>query len=79
MEFLLCAVAIRILQTAIIHSEGPGSKLKLAGGRNRKGQASIMIYTLGNSLAFFDQRLSCACYVIVATMCLPPTEGSKLG
>jgi uncharacterized membrane protein len=70
---LLCAgIAYTILQAAIVHAQGPGSKLAVALGTDMKGKLSVALYALAIPLAFFREWLSDALYVLVALMWLVP-------
>ena len=69
---LLAAIAYYILQRLIIAAQGPDSKLKAAVGRDFKGKISPFIYLAAILLAFVDERLSRALYVLVALMWLIP-------
>jgi uncharacterized membrane protein len=69
---LLAAVAYYILQRLIIAAQGPDSKLKAAVGRDFKGKISPFIYLAAILLAFVDERISRALYVLVALMWLIP-------
>jgi uncharacterized membrane protein len=69
---LLAAIAYFVLQTTIIRHQGPSSKLRAAVGRDVKGKVSPILYALAIPLAFVDQWISDALYVIVALMWLVP-------
>ncbi|MES1165212.1 MAG: TMEM175 family protein [Verrucomicrobiota bacterium] len=70
---LLCSgIAYVILQGRIIAHHGPDSKLARAVGRDRKGKASAVGYTLAIPLAFVDVRISIAIYVLFAAIWLIP-------
>jgi len=69
---LLAAVAYTILQTAIIRSQGAGSKLAAAVRGDVKGKISVVLYAGAIPLAFADRRLSIAIYVAVALIWLVP-------
>lgn len=69
---LAAAVAYYILQRMIIEEQGPNSKLKSAVGRDVKGKLSPLIYLAAIVLAFVNQWLSDALYVLVALMWLIP-------
>ncbi|HEV7892710.1 MAG TPA: TMEM175 family protein [Pyrinomonadaceae bacterium] len=66
------AVAYYILQRLIIAEQGPHSKLKTAVGRDVKGKLSPLIYLAAIVLAFVNQWLSDALYVLVALLWLIP-------
>lgn len=70
---LLCAaVAYWILQSLIIASQGPDSKLRAALGRDLKGKISPVLYVVAIPLAFIDRWLSYAIYVAVALVWMVP-------
>jgi uncharacterized membrane protein len=69
---LMAAIAYWILQRAIIVSQGSGSLLAHAIGRDLKGKLSPIIYALAILLAFFISWGSQLLYVIVALMWLIP-------
>ena len=69
---LAAAVAYFILQRMIIAQQGPHSKLKAAVGRDVKGKLSPLIYVVAIALAFVNQWVSDALYVLVALMWLIP-------
>src|SRR5207249_4017333 len=63
---LMSAVAYLILQQAIIAKQGRDSLLVGALGRDRKGKLSLLFYSLAIVLAFVNQWLADALYVLVA-------------
>ena len=70
---LLCAgIAYYILEQTIIHSQGANSKLEAAVGTDRKGIISVVLYAVAIPLAFVNQLISDAIYVLVALMWLIP-------
>jgi uncharacterized membrane protein len=69
---LAASVAYYILQRMIIAEQGPHSKLRAAVGRDVKGKLSPLIYVAAIVLAFFNQWVSDALYVLVALMWLIP-------
>lgn len=69
---LAAAVAYYVLQRLIIARQGPHSKLKAAVGRDVKGKLSPLIYLAAIVLAFVNQWVSDALYVLVALMWLIP-------
>ena len=69
---LLCAVAWRIMQAAIVHTQGSGSPLGGAVQRDTKGIASVVIYFVAIALAFIAPILAYACYAAVAAWWLIP-------
>jgi uncharacterized membrane protein len=69
---LMCAVSYTILQTAIIHEEGEGSRLGAAVGADRKGIASLVSYILAIPLAFVRPWIADILYIVVALIWLIP-------
>ena len=69
---LAAAIAYYILQKLIIAQQGADSKLKAAVGRDVKGKLSPLIYAVGILLAFVNQWIAQALYVLVALMWLIP-------
>jgi len=66
------AVAYTILQTAILREEGPNSRLAAAVKSDVKGKLSIVLYVLAVPLAFVNELMSDAIFVIVALIWLIP-------
>ena len=69
---LACAIAYTILQNQIIAEHGANSNLKAAIGNDIKGKVSLLVYTAAVILAFVNQWISDALYVLVALMWLVP-------
>ncbi len=70
---LLCpAIAYSILQAAILRGHGPHSQLAQAIGRDWKGKASLLAYSSGIGLAFFQPILADGLYLAVAMIWLLP-------
>ncbi len=69
---LAAAIAYYVLQKMIIAQQGRNSKLKAAIGRDLKGKISPLIYLAAIPLAFVNQWISDALYVLVALMWLVP-------
>ncbi len=69
---LLAGVAYYVLQSVILHVEGPDSALSLALGRDFKGKSSPIIYTVAILLALVNPVISLVLYVVVAAMWLVP-------
>jgi len=69
---LLAGIAYTILQTTIIASQGPGSKLKEAVRGDVKGKMSVAFYAAGIALAFVAPWVSISLYVVVAGTWLVP-------
>jgi uncharacterized membrane protein len=69
---LMPALAWYGLQWAILRSEGRGSALARALGRDLKGKVSPVLYLCGILLAFVDARIASAIYVLVAVLWFLP-------
>jgi uncharacterized membrane protein len=69
---LMAAVAYWILQQLIIASQGHGSLLKKAVGRDWKGKVSPLIYLSAIPMAFWSPWASQSLYVLVALVWLVP-------
>jgi len=69
---LLAGVAYYLLQRTIIRSQGRGSLLAAAIGRDFKGKASPIIYAASIPLAFAAPLVSNALFVAVAALWLVP-------
>jgi uncharacterized membrane protein len=69
---VMAALAYTLLQAAIIAEQGPGSRLAAAVGGDVKGKLSLALYALAIVLAFANQWISDALYVLVALMWLVP-------
>src|SRR5512137_1138935 len=63
-NLLCCAIAYTILQAVIIRSQGPGSPLAAAVAHDIKGKLSMTLYVLSIPLAFVNQWISEALYVV---------------
>ncbi len=69
---LFAGISYTILQTAIISSQGPGSKLAAAVKGDWKGKLSMVIYALAIPLAFVHSGIADIAYVLVALMWVVP-------
>jgi uncharacterized membrane protein len=69
---LMAGLAYPILQTVIIRTQGQGSPLAKAVGKDWKGKASAAIIIIGIALAFVHPWLACAAYATVAATWLIP-------
>ena len=70
---LACAgLAYTTLQTTIIRNQGPGSRLAIAVGKDRKGKFSLLAYASAIPLAFVEPRISDLIYVVIAAVWLIP-------
>jgi len=68
----MAAIAYWNLQRTIIATEGEGSLLARAVGRDLKGKISPLIYAIAIAAAFVNPWISQSCYVFVALMWLVP-------
>jgi uncharacterized membrane protein len=71
---LLAAAAYFILQNVIIHSQGKGSVLAQAVGRDLKGKASLALYALAIPAALVVPLASYLIYAPVAAIWLVPDK-----
>jgi uncharacterized membrane protein len=71
-NLLLAALAYYVLQQTIIKSQGLGSKLAAAVGRDAKGRISPLLYLAGIGLAFVHPWAAVAVFAGVALMWLVP-------
>jgi uncharacterized membrane protein len=69
---LMSAVAYVTLQHVIMRSQGEGSILRAAVGRDWKGKLSPVLYLAAIPLAFVSPWLSVGLYVLVALIWLVP-------
>jgi uncharacterized membrane protein len=69
---LAAAVAYFVLQQVIIRLQGPGSVVRAAVGRDRKGKLSPALYLLAIVLNPINRWLGVAVFVVVALMWLVP-------
>jgi uncharacterized membrane protein len=69
---LLSAIAYYILQQTIIRTQGHGSALKAAVGRDLKGRISPLIYATAIAISFVEPWISQLLYLLVALMWLVP-------
>ncbi|MBK7394518.1 MAG: DUF1211 domain-containing protein [Chloracidobacterium sp.] len=72
---LLCAISYTLLQNKLTkHSDGENALLAEAIGSDLKGKISMIIYIAAIPLAFVQQNISHAIYVIVALIWLVPDK-----
>ncbi len=79
---LLCAISYTLLQNKLTkHSDGENALLAEAVGSDLKGKISMALYIAAIPLAFVQQNISHAIYVIVALIWLVPDRRieKKLG
>ena len=72
LSLLLPALAYYLLQSRIIHQQGPHSELAEAIGGDWKGKLSPLLYLAGLLVAFVMPWLSEALYTVVAIIWLIP-------
>jgi uncharacterized membrane protein len=68
----LSAIAYYLLQTVIIKSQGPESRLAKAVGNDVKGKISPLLYLAAIGLAFVNPAIANGIYILVALMWLVP-------
>lgn len=69
---LLCAVSWRIMQAAVVRTQGPTSPLRAAISRDAKGSVSVLIYAAAIAMAFVQPVFAYVCYAAVAAWWLIP-------
>src|SRR3954462_3021882 len=69
---LMGGIAYVVLQRQILRSEGPGSVLAAALGRDIKGKLSPLLYALAIAAAFVHPGIAYVLYLVVALMWLVP-------
>lgn len=69
---LLAGIAYLVLQQAIVASEGPGSVLAAALGRDVKGKLSMLLYASAIPAAFASPWVAGTLYVAAAMLWLIP-------
>jgi uncharacterized membrane protein len=69
---LLAAIAYWILVHTMVAHHGPQSRIARAIGNDRKGGVSILLYVAAIPLAFLNQWIADAIYVMVTLMWLVP-------
>jgi uncharacterized membrane protein len=69
---LMAALAYTILLRGILRAEGPGSVLATAVGRDMKGKISLVLYLIAIPMAFLEEAVAGAIYVLVALIWLVP-------
>jgi uncharacterized membrane protein len=69
---MFSGIAYYILETTIIRSQGPHSRLKSAVGSETKGTVSVLMYAVAIGVAFVNPWIAQAIYLGVAVMWLVP-------
>ena len=71
-NLFMAGIAYLILQTVIIRTQGKGSRLEVAVGRDIKGKLSGVSYAVASPLAFVSRWVALGIYVCVVLMWLVP-------
>jgi uncharacterized membrane protein len=71
-DLLACALAWYVMQSVIIHSQGPESDLQRAIGSDWKGKLSPFMYAGGIGLSFIRPAAAALVYAVVALLWLAP-------
>jgi uncharacterized membrane protein len=69
---LMAGLSYTLLQRCIITAEGPDALLARAVGKDLKGKLSLVIYAAAIGVAFWNQWIAQAGYVLVALLWLVP-------
>jgi uncharacterized membrane protein len=69
---MMAGIAYLILSSTIIAEEGKDSLLAKAIGKDRKGKLSVLFYAVAIPLAFVNQWIAQAIYILVALIWLVP-------
>ena len=69
---MFAGIAYYLLETTIIRSQGPQSRLRSAVGSDQKGVASVVMYAAAIGIAFVNPWIAEAIYLSVALMWLVP-------
>ena len=69
---LMAGAAYSLLERLIIRSQGPGSLLKRAVGRDWKGNVSLVLYATAVACAFREAPVALGIYALVALLWLVP-------
>jgi uncharacterized membrane protein len=72
MVFLLAGLGYFLLTKTLVARHGPDSVLAASIGKDRKGRASLVIYTAAIPLSFVRPWIACFGYVVVAVLWLLP-------
>jgi uncharacterized membrane protein len=71
---LLCGTAYYILTRALLRANGPHSAFARSLGSDFKGKASVVVYAIAIGLSWWEPRVSCGLYVLVALYWLVPDK-----
>lgn len=69
---LASGLAWVVMQGVVMRSQGAGSPLAKALGRDLKGKLSLVFYMIGIGASFWDVRIAGTMYVLVALIWLAP-------
>ena len=69
---LMAAIAYYVLQCVIVRSQGEGSLLARAVGRDLKGKSSLVLYVIAIPAAFLQPWVAYAIYALVALVWVIP-------
>jgi len=69
---LLAGIAFLVLQWSLVRIDSADSPLRTALGRDVKGKASLLCYSLAIGLSFFEPKAAIALYTFVALLWLIP-------
>jgi len=69
---LMCGFAYSILARSLVSYHGKDSPLAIAIGKDSKGWLSVVLYVVAIPLAFVNERISLAIYVLVAMIWFVP-------
>jgi uncharacterized membrane protein len=69
---LMAGLAFSILVRTLIGANGESSTLAQVIGKDNKGKVSLVIYSLGIGLSFWNSLAGIGCYIVVALIWLVP-------
>ena len=76
---LFASIAYFILTKSLVRCHRKDSPLAISIGSDKKGLASVAVYTAAIPLAFIRSWIACCCYVLVAVMWLMPDPRIERG
>ncbi len=68
----MAAIGYHMLQHLLIRLHGPSSPLAIAVGHDRKGLFSLILYSVGIALSWWEPLAAAVCYVAVTILWLIP-------
>ena len=71
---LMAAIAYFILQSTILNVQGKNSMLAKAVGKDLKGKASPVVYTIAIIVSFYNSWIAGALYILMALIWLIPDK-----